>query len=225
MAKNELAKAKTMRNRVHANQAAQQATHIPRLEAPFPRVETPHPRVTKVASSRGAPHPGGDRHPKQRKTQDNKYNHPTSTTTNCTGPSIKIQVTALRIPTQLHLSGQRQQPSPHETNHQIDSQKYHARSHAVMCGHIQAKLVSADLGILNYTKTPKPTGTIFTVTPKQMSQCKLPMKWLCKMANSVVEADGEFLKYRHLIANQITRATWQHSYGNKIRCLAQGMPG
>jgi hypothetical protein len=94
-----------------------------------------------------------------------------------------------------------------------------------MCGHIQAKLVSADLGILNYTKTPKPTGTIFTVTPKQMSQCKLPMKWLCKMANSVVEADGEFLKYRHLIANQITRATWQHSYGNKIRCLAQGMPG
>jgi hypothetical protein len=23
----------------------------------------------------------------------------------------------------------------------------------------------------------------------------------------------------------ITRATWQHSYGNKIECLAQGMPG
>jgi hypothetical protein len=25
--------------------------------------------------------------------------------------------------------------------------------------------------------------------------------------------------------NQTTRATWQHSYGNKIGCLAQGMPG
>ncbi len=37
MAKNELAKAKTMRNRVRTNQAAWQATHIPRVEAPTPR--------------------------------------------------------------------------------------------------------------------------------------------------------------------------------------------
>ncbi len=33
------------------------------------------------------------------------------------------------------------------------------------------------------------------------------------------------MEYRHLIANQTTRATWQHSYGNKIGRLAQGMPG
>jgi hypothetical protein len=51
MAKNELAKAKTMRNRVCANQVARQATHIPRVEAPTPRVETPHPRVTKLAEA------------------------------------------------------------------------------------------------------------------------------------------------------------------------------
>ncbi len=51
MAKNGLAKAKTMHNRVHANQAARQATHIPRAEAPIPRVETPHPRVTKIAEA------------------------------------------------------------------------------------------------------------------------------------------------------------------------------
>ena len=86
-------------------------------------------------------------------------------------------------------------------------------------------VVSADLGILNYTKTPKPTGTTFTMTQKQMSQRKLPMKWLCKMANSVMGVNGELLEYRHLIANQTTRATWQHSYGNEIGCLAQGMPG
>jgi hypothetical protein len=86
-------------------------------------------------------------------------------------------------------------------------------------------VVSADLGILNYTKTPKPIGTTFTVMPKQMSQHKLPMKWLCKITNSVVGANGELLEYRHLIANQTTRATWQHSYGNKIGRLAQGMPG
>jgi hypothetical protein len=82
-----------------------------------------------------------------------------------------------------------------------------------------------DLGILNYTKTPRLTGTTYTVTPTQMAQCKLPMKWLCKMANSVMGVNGELLEYRHLIANQTTTATWQHSYGNKIRCLAQGMPG
>jgi hypothetical protein len=86
-------------------------------------------------------------------------------------------------------------------------------------------IVSADLGILNYTKTPKLTGTTYTVTPKQMAQCKLPMKWLCKMANSVMGVNGELLEYRHLIANQTTRATWQHSYGNKNGRLAQGMPG
>ncbi len=45
------------------------------------------------------------------------------------------------------------------------------------------------------------------------------------MANSVVGAIGEHLEYHHLIANQTTRATWQHSYGNKIGRLAQGMPG
>jgi hypothetical protein len=90
--------------------------------------------------SRGAPHLGSDRHPKQRKRQDNEYTHPASTTTNCAGLSITIQVTALHIPTQLHLPGQRLQLSPHEMNHQINSQKYHAGSHAVTREHIQAKL-------------------------------------------------------------------------------------
>jgi hypothetical protein len=31
-------------------------------------------------------------------------------------------------------------------------------------------IVSADLGIMNYTKTPKLTGTTYTVTPKQIAQ-------------------------------------------------------
>ncbi len=51
------------------------------------------------------------------------------------------------------------------------------------------------------------------------------MKWLCKMANSVMGVNGELLEYRHLIANQTARATWQRSYGNKIECFGQGMPG
>jgi hypothetical protein len=45
------------------------------------------------------------------------------------------------------------------------------------------------------------------------------------MANSVIGKQGELLEYQHLIANLKTRATWTHSYGNKLGWLAQGMPG
>ncbi len=45
------------------------------------------------------------------------------------------------------------------------------------------------------------------------------------MANSVMGVNGELLEYRHLIANQTTSVTWQHSYGNKIGCLAQKILG
>jgi hypothetical protein len=73
MAKNELAKAKTMRNRVCANQAAQQATHILRVEALIPRVETPHPRVTKSAEA----HPTRTVTATQNKENvRHDYNHP-----------------------------------------------------------------------------------------------------------------------------------------------------
>jgi hypothetical protein len=61
-------------------------------------------------------------------------------------------------------------------------------------------IVSMELGILSYTKTPKLTGTTYTVTSKQMAHHKLPMKWLCKMENSVMEVNGELLEYHHLIA-------------------------
>jgi hypothetical protein len=88
-------------------------------------------------------------------------------------------------------------------------------------------VVFANLGILNYSKTPKLTGTTYTVTPKQMemAQCKHPMKLLCKMANSAQGVNRELLEYCHLIASLTTRAIWQHSYGKKIERLTQGMPG
>jgi hypothetical protein len=54
---------------------------------------------------------------------------------------------------------------------------------------------------------------------------KILLIWLCEMANSVLGKQGELLEYRHLIANPKTRATWTHSYGNKLRQLAQGMLG
>ena len=45
------------------------------------------------------------------------------------------------------------------------------------------------------------------------------------MANSVIGKQGDLLEYRHLIANPKTRATWTHSYSNKLRQPVQGMPG
>ncbi len=69
------------------------------------------------------------------------------------------------------------------------------------------------------------TQKTYTVTPQQMSHCRLLVIWLCKMANSVLRVNSKLLEYRHLITNPATRATWKHSYGNEIGRLAQGMPG
>ncbi len=65
----------------------------------------------------------------------------------------------------------------------------------------------------------------FEILAAKMASRKLPMMWLCEMANSVLSEQGKLLEYWHLIANPKTRATWTHSYGNKIGRLAQGMPG
>ncbi len=84
--------------------------------------------------------------------------------------------------------------------------------------------MSSDLGILNYVATV-PTGTTHMVTPQQMLVCRIQMTCFHEMASSMIGDNGELLEYHHLIANHATQATWQHSYGNKIRRLAQGMPG
>ena len=83
-------------------------------------------------------------------------------------------------------------------------------------------VVSQDLGILNYTKTKKP---VFEIAAKQLSSRRIPMMWLCKLANSVLGEKGELLVYCHLISNPKTKAVWAHLYGNEIGHLAQGMPG
>jgi hypothetical protein len=85
-------------------------------------------------------------------------------------------------------------------------------------------VLSKNLGILNFAATV-PTGKTCTVTPQQMSVCRIPMLLLCEMANSVIGDNGELLEYRHLVSNPKTRSTWTHSYGNEVGRLAQGMPG
>jgi hypothetical protein len=65
----------------------------------------------------------------------------------------------------------------------------------------------------------------YNISPSQLSQCKFPMKWLCKMANSVIGNNGELLEYCHLIENPKRKAVWALSYRNELGQLAQGMPG
>ncbi len=65
----------------------------------------------------------------------------------------------------------------------------------------------------------------FKILAAKMASQKLPMMWLCEMANSVLGEQDKLLEYRHLIANPKTRATWTDSYGNELGRLAQGMPG
>ncbi len=224
MAKNELAKAKTMRNRVCANQAAWQAMHIPRVEAPIPRVEMPHPRVTEPAEA----------NPTRVVTAtQNKEKHKKTSTITLPVPQKIAQAPASQfkslpcasLPNYISQDKDNNQAPTRQTTRLTAKSIMQEAMLSCMDIYKPNYIVSADLGILNYTKTPKPTVTTFTVTPKQMSQRKLPMKWQCEMANSVMGANGELLEYHHLIANQTTRATWQHSYGNKIGRLAQGMPG
>ncbi len=67
------------------------------------------------------------------------------------------------------------------------------------------------------------TNPKFELSAAKLSSQKIPMTWLCEMANSVIGEHGKLLKYRHLIANPKTRATWTHLYGNELGCLAQGI--
>ncbi len=64
----------------------------------------------------------------------------------------------------------------------------------------------------------------FEISVAKLDTGKFPMIWFCKMANSVLGEQGKLFKYRHLIANPMTWATFTHSYGNKLGWLVQGMP-
>ena len=80
-------------------------------------------------------------------------------------------------------------------------------------------IASQDLGLLNYREKT------LEVSAQKMASRAFPMTWLCEMAKSVLGENGKLLKDWHLVANPKTRATWTHSYGNKLSRLAQGMPG
>jgi hypothetical protein len=169
-----------MCNRVCANQVAWQAMHIPRVEAPIPRVETPHPRVTESAEA----------HLTRAVTAtQNKERRKITSTITPPVPQQIAQAPASQFKSLPHASLPNYIFQGEDDNQAPTRQTTRLTAKSIMQ---EAMLSCLDiykpnyvlftyLGILNYTETPKPTGTTFTVRPKQMSQHKLPMKWLCKI--------------------------------------------
>jgi hypothetical protein len=76
----------------------------------------------------------------------------------------------------------------------------------------------AMLACINITKQN------FEISAAKLATRKFPLIWLCEMANSVIDKECQLLEYSQLIANPKTRATWTHSYGNKLGWLAEDMP-
>jgi hypothetical protein len=217
MAKSEVAKTKAQRNRVQATPAARQTTHLPRVEAPLPRV-TDSPE----ADCRVVPRVAKGQQEDCRVVED-------IPTISAPRPVVQTPATRSRLsPTgRPNYISQDDDEDPPTTRRTARSTSNSIMQEAMLsCVDIYQPnyVLSADLGILNFAATV-PTRTTYTVTPKKMSARRIPMTWFCEMANLVIGDNGELLEYRHLIANEKTRAIWTHSYGNEIGRLAQGMPG
>ncbi len=222
-AKSEVAKAKAQCNRVHATPTARQTTHLPRVEAPLPRVANPLEAdcyvVSRVANSpqedccvkEEAPKPSPPQ-PAAKAIATRSQSRPPPLSP--TGPPNYISQDENDNP-----------PTARRTTRLTSTSIMQEAMLSCVDIYKPRYVLSADLVILNFAATPKLTGTTYTVTPQQMSACRIPLNWFCEMANSVIGDNGELLEYRHLVSNHKTRATWTHLYGNKISRLAQGMPG
>jgi len=125
-----------------------------------------------------------------------------------------LQIVACGTPKQ----GKHGQPStrPHYISQDEDEEQQHGYNTHSRTASIMQEALMACIDIT------KPT---FKLSAQKMESRKFPMIWLCEMVNSMLGENGGLLKYRHLIANPKTRATWTHSYGNELGRLAQGIPG
>ncbi len=219
-AKKEVAKAKEQRNRLRAKPLARITTHLPRMAVPPPRVDVPVTRVTKA-------------------TQADCCIAQTVASMSVTPPVVQAPATrSFSRSLQVNVQPSAAQPNyisqDEEDNNPLpERQTTRSAAWSIMQEAMLACVdiyppeytVSEDLGLLSYTLNPTKPMAKFTVMPQQMSMRCLPMAWFCEMANSVIGEGRELLEYKQLIANLKTRAKWTHSYGNKIDCLAQGMPG
>ncbi len=212
------AKAKKQRNRLRTHPEARCATPPPRVLAEQnPRVEIPHPRMPKSTVTDCCIVQIVESSTMQRPVEQAPTTRSLSQT-----PRVNAQSSA----------GQPNYISQDEDNNPT-LERCTTTSRSIMqeamllCVDIYKPqyILSRDLGILNFAKTPNCKGPPINVFPQQMLQLKLLMTWFCNMANSVIGDNGKLLIYCHLIVNPKTRAVWAHLHGNEIGRLAQGMPG
>ena len=55
---------------------------------------------------------------------------------------------------------------------------------------------------------------------------RFPIKFMCKWANSVIDGEtGKRLEYHHLMKRPEYKEAWEHSFGNELGQLCQGIEG
>ncbi len=240
LATNKAAKAKANCNRVCATQAARQAPHLPRVEAPLPSVETPIPRVTKNLEVH---------HTQVDTTTQHKDWCILPIVTNLPVPRPIAQAPATWSNALSSESIPNYISQDKDDNPSLMRQTTRSASRSIMqeamlsCVDMYKKqyILSADLGILNYTQTPKITGTTYTVTPKQIAQRKLPMKWLCKKGKLSAGSKPRTLgvlpphckpSHKSDLGTLIWKCDWMPCPGNtgarhqhQHNCLHQEKPG
>jgi hypothetical protein len=196
-AKAAVAKAKEQQNRVRTHPDARQAIPLPRVATQNPMVEISIPRVDKT--------------PKADCRVVQIVANPTTPRFNAQSPVAFSQSRPLRLDAQSPVA--RPNYILQDAEEDVEPQGYNTRSRTMSIMQ-EAMLACIDIS--------KPT---FKISAKQLASRKIPMTWLCKMANSVLGEKGELLKYRHLISNPKTKEVWGHLYGNEIGRLVQEMPG
>jgi hypothetical protein len=169
--------------------------------APIPRVETPIPRVTANTEAHRTQAVTATQH-KDRGNLPIVTNPPVPRQIVQSPATQSKSQSCMSLPNYISQDEDNNQAPMRQTTRLADTSIMQEAMLSCVDIYKPLYIASVDLRILNFTKIPKLTGTTYTVTPKQMAQCKLPMKWLCKMANSVMGVNGELLEYCHLIANQ-----------------------
>ncbi len=95
-----------------------------------------------------------------------------------------------------------------------------------MCGHIQATLCHIHgLGDPQLTRHPKTNRDNIHSNPKADGTTQTPHEVPMQIGKLSDGSKWRILGVLPPHFKPTTRATWQHSYGNEIGRLAQGMPG
>ena len=68
-------------------------------------------------------------------------------------------------------------------------------------------------------------STYSAPTARQCASHNFPRQLLCNLANAVMDANGELLQYRDLMARPEYRVVWVKAYAKELGRLVQGLPG